>query len=550
MTPLSNNNNDQRPPTGNLEELFRQKLGEAELTPRADMWDRLDHELLLRENQGYRRRLVGYRRAAAAAVAVATLGVGGWLTQRTLAPTAPSEVAVLDTDAVSRSAAGRLGQAAHRSAANTRVAANTTAAPTADGQLAAEAPGRPTTRPGASTAAAEAGQLLADNGLATAESATARAADNLRDAFGARRRTAAPVAQPGLLNRAVAAIRQTFGGSGAASGAPGPQLPANRIAAPNGGAGVALAATTGSTSAAGAGAARSAATAADEAAMLPFIASRLHRTSLGHGLPDSLKPSLLSTPALLAAQQAADEEAEEKKMAGTSRWRWRGSYAAQRFEPNVSSAVGGGIAFSAMPTFSPSPSASRGAVTEEPIRLQPGVAQRGQLGVALPLGKKHWTLLTGVELASITGRTGREVPQPLTSNGTSANKFQTGRYAFTTAGVPVQVRYESRKQGWGVYAAVGAAVNVLLRNRTTVSNQVTTDDASYRRVLMAARGSAGVRFAPKGSHWQLNVGPEAEAGLSTLNANPSGTWTQRTRPYTVGLAASVEFGGGKVELAP
>ncbi|RAK66715.1 outer membrane beta-barrel protein [Hymenobacter edaphi] len=541
MTPVSNNHNDHRPPTGNLEELFRQKMAEAELTPRADVWDRLDHELLLRENQGYRRRLVGYRRAAAAAVAVATLGIGGWLTQRTLVPAPGTEVAVVDSSAATRRAA-RLAQAAQPSAAGT---ARSTAT------ARAASPAASTARPGFSNEDASAAGAVSqpETGLlaGTTAAPTTTPVDNLRESFGARRRVAAGRAdQPSLINRAVAAIRQTFGGGAASpAGRSGSLLPASPALAPRGNAGATLLASTAPTGVRSTGVAAALAAAESEAEAMPFIASRLRRAGLGSNVPDSLKPALLSTPVLLAAQAPAAEEQDNQKASASSHWRWRGSFGAQRFAPNVSSVVGSGIAFSAMPTPTV---AQRAPLPEEPTRLQTGLAQRGMFGVAVPLSKKHWTLLTGAEVAVISGRTGREVPQTLLNNNAD-EKFQTGRYHLTTVGVPVQVRYESRKQGWGVYAAVGAAVNVILRNRTAVGTQATTDDSSYRRMLATTRGSAGVRFSPASGNWQLNVGPEAEAGLTTLNANPSETWSQRTRPYALGLSASVEFGGGKAEPA-
>jgi hypothetical protein len=228
----------------------------------------------------------------------------------------------------------------------------------------------------------------------------------------------------------------------------------------------------------------------------------------------------------------------------------RGGYAAERFVPNVSSGTGGGIALRSASFANLQPSLAPST------KLEAGMAQRAHLGAAVPLGKKHWTLLTGAELTAIAGNTARETPQQYQSYlpGTAASNLdarepQQGRYRMTTAGVPVQLRYEGRKNGWGVYAAVGSAVNVLIRNTTQVGSESVTNDGSYRRVLMTARGSAGVRYAPAGGQWQLALGPEAETGLSTLNSNPVGKWGERTRPYAIGLAASIEF-GSKTELVP
>jgi Outer membrane protein beta-barrel domain len=532
MTPVSNNNDQQ--PKANLEELFRQKFAEAELTPRADVWDRLDHELLLRENQGYRRRLVGYRRLAAAACALVTLGAGGWLVQHVSGPSAGTEIAAVDSSAAARSAATRLEAAA--------------------AQTPLTEAGRTASRNGANGAAAEGAEATNANtatrraagatvAAASATSAPATGVDavlnQLRDSFGSA--PGSRLAQPAgsLASRALAAIKQTFGSQSASttSATAGNLTPGSRLRP-----GATDAVDGLASMAAGAEQNTAALTAAMpwSADALQPVTARLRRGAR----PDSLKASLLSAPVLAA--QPTDEEKEDKKNASISRWRWRGGYSAERFVPNMSSVTGSGVALRGIPSMN---SSLAGRVAPDQTKLQPGLAQRGHFGASVPLGKKHWTLLTGAELTSVSGNTDREMVKEFNSN-TADFQPQTGRYHLTTVGVPVQVRYEGRRQGWGVYAAVGAAVNVLLRNRTAVGTMSSTDDASYRRILASARGSAGVRYSPAGGQWQLNVGPEAEAGLTTLNANPTESWAQRTRPYAVGLSASVEFGGGKAELAP
>jgi hypothetical protein len=123
--------------------------------------------------------------------------------------------------------------------------------------------------------------------------------------------------------------------------------------------------------------------------------------------------------------------------------------------------------------------------------------------------------------------------------------------------VPVSVQYTSAKAGVSVYAKVGAVVNVLLSSRSELEGSpeatrvynATSLDSPYRQVQVAARGGAGARFQPVNAAWSVAVGPTAEAGLSTLNSEPAQTLTHRSRPYSVGLEASVEF-GGKSALAP
>ncbi|UYZ58849.1 hypothetical protein [Hymenobacter latericus] len=524
MTPVSNNNDHQQP-TGSLEDLFRQRFAEAELTPRAAVWEQLDHDLLVRENQGYRKRLLGYRRAAAAAAVLAALGLGGWFTQQgiqfnTSSSNATATVFTPDGRQGLASASvaspdnhlGAAGQAAEASAGNPRRALG--AATAANTPAAGSNPG---------------GSIASQPAPAT-HGATALLAD------GSGSRSAA--------GRALAAIKQTFGGS-AAGRLQRPGMFRPRGANP----------VTGSRTAIAQAQAPAGGNGGHYAASeVQPVAAQLRPASFAGNLlnPDSVKRALLSAPLQQAVAQTATRPAREENEKETSRpnrWRWRGGYAAERFVPNVSSPTGEGLALRAA-----DPTTNFMAPPPAPTKLQPGLAQRGHLGGAISLGKKRWTLLTGVELTSISGETMRETPRQYQSyypgTGPASQTQQEGRYRMTTAGVPVQLRYEGRKPGVSVYAAVGAAVNVLLRTRTTVGDQAASNDGAYRRLLTAARGSAGLRYAPAGGNWQVFLGPEAEAGLSTLNSNPAGQWGERTRPYAVGLSASVEFGGGKVALQP
>jgi hypothetical protein len=58
-----------------------------------------------------------------------------------------------------------------------------------------------------------------------------------------------------------------------------------------------------------------------------------------------------------------------------------------------------------------------------------------------------------------------------------------------------------------------------------------------------------MQYRPAGASWLVALGPAAEAGLNTLNAEPSQSYWHQNRPYSVGLEASVEFGLGKPVVA-
>ncbi|MBC8083460.1 MAG: hypothetical protein H7Z21_09635, partial [Hymenobacter sp.] len=75
-TSAPNSTPDPRP-TGDLEHLFRQKFAGAEVPPRAGLWEQLDHELLVEQNNTFRRRL-GVHRWVAAACLLLLFSVSGW----------------------------------------------------------------------------------------------------------------------------------------------------------------------------------------------------------------------------------------------------------------------------------------------------------------------------------------------------------------------------------------------------------------------------------------------------------------------------------------
>ncbi|KAA9331663.1 hypothetical protein F0P96_15635 [Hymenobacter busanensis] len=518
MIPSTDNTPEQRP-TGNLEDLFRQKFADAELTPRADVWERLDHDLLVRQNEGYRRRLGVWRWAAAAACAVATLSGGAWLTQQGRSTRASSEVAAVATlrETIAPNAATEpVERRAAAEAETTQGLASASSQPMNSGLAAGTA---------------------AEQGFAQAGAEAAQASEqgvNQQRARAAMSGLGSSLAASGSQERAIAGMGRAAGTSSVAAG-----FGSRSEAAYS-----------------GADAVASLAGLRMEADLLNPVAASL-RGGAGFGRPDSLKAFLHQAPPMLAFAEAPGPQAEDDKHAPAARnWRWRGGYSASRFVPNFAvSSVS--VADAGFPAVTNSPSMSRPAkfITKTVPVLAAGIAHRGQLGGSLQVGKR-WSIVTGGEVASIAGNTTvEENPTNLYPNGTPMVAYRqpaqrAARYHFATAGVPVQARYSGQKSGWSVYAAVGAAVNVLLRNRLEADGQEVADEVSYNRLLASARGDMGVQFASAKAPWKFMIGPEAEVGLNTLNANASGTWLERTKPYSIGLAASVEFGARKPDAQP
>ncbi|WP_426493235.1 hypothetical protein [Hymenobacter sp. 102] len=513
-------------PTGDLEYLFQQKFAEAEVTPRASFWDQLDHELVVQqheqvvqENTAYRRRLVLHRWVAAACLLLA-LGFGSW--------------AYLSTQPLGSAPdfAAQLGAA------------------DAAGQLSATA--ATTTAPGTTDAAsAAAGTSVTQELLALAGSSS----------------SAPQVGNPGSravaggyygaynAGQAIATQESRFGYGYTEASYAGSQYT-------NGSAGIRL-------TAAGTGTSALDPYALSEAGLLAPRAAYLRRL-LGLGRPDTLKPALQAVPqpAVTEALAAAAPEQEQKETPKLwKRLRLGGGYAVGTFNPNINfSRTDGRV------KADPVSNALRSYYQEEAEdeyrrNLRSGLAQRVALTASFALNR-HWTLTAAAEAAELRATSattygfidGKQVgPQAAdifsrpAAYSPAPPQPRTTSYRYRTAAVPVGVRYGSNKAGLSLYAKVGAAVSVLLSSRSelegspgaTRSYTYKSAESPYRQVLVSGRSGAGVRYQPASANWSLNVGPTAEAYFTTLNANPNQRAINQSRPYSLGLEASVEFGAPK-----
>lgn len=511
-------------PTGDLEHLFQQKFAEAEVTPRASLWDQLDHELVIQqheqvvqENTTYRRRLVMHRWVAAACLLLA-LGFGSWAFLGNSGLNSSPELAA-GTSAESGTGF-RLGEGAATGATVASGASSGGAA--AAGVLASATEngmGRQQLPEGAIVPADQRsglGQMLA--GLyesVTGERSGGYDAGQLRGEGLGNRQYAAGAASL-FASHSSAAENAFFAGSG----------------------------------------------------LLEPRAAYL-RNNLGLRRPDTLKPALLAVPqAPTQTQELAAVEPEQKETPRLwKRLRLGGSLAAGSFSPNINFSHTDGRV-KADPVTTALRSYYQDEAEDEYRRnLRPGLSQRVALTASYALNK-HWTLTGGAEVAEqratsattygfIDGKqVGREAAdifsRPAAYNAAPAQP-RTTSYHYRTAAVPVGVRYGSNKAGLSLYAKVGAAVGVLLSSRSeldgspeaTRAYSAKSTDSPYRQVLTSLRGGAGVRYQPATASWSLAVGPAAETYLTTLNANPSQRVANQSRPYSLGIEASVEFGTPK-----
>jgi hypothetical protein len=516
-------------PTGDLEHLFRQKFAEAEVTPRASFWDQFDHELvvqqheqIVQENTTYRRRLVLHRWVAAACLLLA-LGFGSW---------------------------AYLGNAGWNS--SPQLAAELPAAGTADGNGLGE---------GESTASTASAGLEADPAAAglTANDLLADVSQRSADQpNGASADAAAANGRPGLGSMLASLYESVTGTNGTGqyqSGQAGSFRPAY-----DGAAGSMFAANTAGT------------VAADNAygigaGLLEPRAAYL-RNNLGLRRPDTLKPALLALPQAPAAELAAVEEPEQKE--ATKLWkrlRVGGSYAVGSFNPNINFSRTDARAKADPVTTALRTYYQEEAENEYRRNLQSGLSQRVAVAASYALNK-HWTLTTGAEIAEQratsastygfmdgkqVGREAADLFSRPAAYSPAPVQPRTTSYRYRTAAVPVMVRYGSNKAGLSLYAKVGAAVSLLVNSRSELEGSpeatrtytARSTDSPYRQVLTSVRGGAGVRYQPVTATWSLAVGPTAETYLTTLNANPSQRVANQSRPYSLGIEASVEFGSPK-----
>ncbi|WP_019946255.1 hypothetical protein [Hymenobacter aerophilus] len=513
--PPSDNHQPSSRPTGDLEHLFRQKLAEAEVRPRANFWDQLDNELvaqqhtdMVRQNAIYRQRAAMYRWAAAACLVLA-LGAASWAyLAQSARPGAPQLAATAE------SAASSLGLALPQAGADrydhlaglaATLAANEAAAQSAGAYESGYASGRMPR--GASQSAA--GYEPVATGLASA-----------------------------------ADFAGTYSGSGSLA-----LLGGNRHAA----------------------------TWSQPGNLAVSFDDLNLRDELGLGRPGQRRLALPAEAAAAPALKAAFTPEPTHKAPGKlwKRLRVGGSYALSVFNPNINFSRADGRTKSDPVTDALRSYYQEDAEREYRRNLRSGPSQRVALTAAYQLSP-HWTLTTGAEWAEsrassatsfgfLDGKqVGSEAPDLFAqrnsnvsfgvSSASGAAPARPTSYRYRTAAVPVTLTYGSGKSGLSLYAKAGAVVSLLINSRSelegspdaTRSYDIRSSESPYRTLFASGRVGGGVRYQPVLSTWNVTVGPSAEVFITPLNANPSQRAARQTRPYSLGVEATVEFGSTKV----
>lgn len=572
--------NSQSPPKGSLEELFRHHLLESEaaaVPPRPLVWEHIDNSLLLAQNEKYRRRLLVHRWGMAASLLLAALAGGGWWHSQQGAPatlasahpqSSAAQAAVANATTASRRALPPASQPTSQDAAPGPSLASSTTLP----------PSQPLNHAGASTAATTAATIAAAQrgtnrgphfgsaGLV----ATTQPEPGGQAAGATGQRALAfngPISRPAVAQRPRQGVVASQAAATANAGAHAVAFSSTTTAEPIGTTATSLSAGSLGFSAAAPGVSQREAAPAASRTEPTFAAAALPTGQTARATNSRASEALLATHQVLLALAPAEaplpnltlKEVAPLPATELRRWRFGVEYAASAFNPNID--FNRGSATYNMALGFNTVSVTRSAAAEYRANLRAGLGQRLGLRATRWLSG-HWSLSTGVELAQqnahsatssgFVGEQQADLSSTLPATVYVPRELRTSSYRYRSAGVPVELRYDNQaKAGLSFYGRVGAIVSALLSVRSEVaSNPEATRTYSffsastpYRRLTTLLRGSAGVRYRPANSTWGVSVGPTAEAGIQSMNAETDKSFLQQNRPYSFGLEAGFEFGG-------
>ncbi len=534
------------PPKGSLEDLFRHHLLESEaaaVPPRPQVWEQLDNSLLLAQNEQYRRRLRVHRWAIAASLLLASLAGGGWWHSQQqsplLATTAPAaQPAELPGLASARHAVATPGLTTAPAVAS-RTNHSITLTPSAIDQTATLRAQAPSTN----SYAAATGQSATPHQPVQAAAWQPREQSTYAGTH---------AGQGGLpeatTTRTVAAVT-----AASATQATTPASRMRRAALPPAGnaeqAVLALATELRSATPAAADN-QTLATAAATPGTADVTTQALALNSLSAHMANLDAPGAAALPASLAAIAVTMPPVELVRP-----WQYGLSYAASAFQPNID--------FSKAPTsynqslgFN-SASITNNAAAEYRNNLQAGLGQRLGVWASHRLGGSRWRLRTGLELAQNTATSATSVSfvgeqvADLTYAQAMQAHLQRTSYRYRSASAAAEMRYASPlKTGFSLYGRVGALLTALLHVRSDVDGtpeatrtyNLLSTSSPYRPFTGSLRGGGGIQYRPVGHQWALNLGPVAEFGILSLNADPSQDFWHQQRPYSFGLEAGLELG--------
>ena len=560
----------QPPPKGSLEELFRHHLLESEaaaVPPRPLVWDHIDNSLLLAQNEKYRRRLLVHRWGMAASLLLATLAGGGWWHSQQVA-TATLASAHAQSDAARLAVAGATSARTGTTNTGTALLADNSTSTSAQRLVNGATAGTSTTEQlaGNQPNVAATNTLLADgaNSPTHAGGAGSRAGTNWAGTAKSTGHNSIERSQADATAGTVAyaTASQRAHGANKTAGAMPTRTFTFSSTNPNA---IAATATSPSVHSSSVLSAVSQPTTGSEAAQEEgiYAQNELAATRMAEASLDARLVKLALASAALPPAKLSPKELLPPAPTLLRPWRYGAEYAIMAFQPNIdfnrsSTDYNPALGFNTV-------SLTRAAAAEYRANLKPGLGQRLTLRATRWLGG-HWSVGTGIEVAQQTAYsatsaafTGEQLADlssstPSTGNGNASTSrdLQGSSFRYRSAGIPFELQYDNQaKPGISFYGRVGAIVSALLSVRSEVASNpeatrtysFTSASTPYRRLTALLRGSAGVRYRPAGRGWGLNVGPTAEMGVQSLNAETDRSFLQQSRPYSVGIEAGIEFGG-------
>ncbi len=269
----------------------------------------------------------------------------------------------------------------------------------------------------------------------------------------------------------------------------------------------------------------------------------MHQASLNApgaaGLPTSLSPVDVTMPPVELARH----------------WQFGLSYAASAYQPNIDFTKPAATYNAALGVNSAS--ITNTAAAEYRNNLRAGLGQRLGVWASRRLGGSRWRLRTGLELAQNTATSATSVSfvgeqvADLTYAQAMQAHLQRTSYRYRSVSAAAEMHYSNPlKTGFSLYGRVGALFTALLNARSDVDGTpeatrtytLLSSSSPYRHLTTSLRGGGGIQYRPVGHQWALNLGPMAEFGILSLNADPSQDFWHQQRPYSFGLEAGLELG--------
>ncbi|AKD03103.1 hypothetical protein POKO110462_05105 [Pontibacter korlensis] len=565
---MSSATNDKR---GSLEEEFRRRMQDAEASPSADLWDRIDHSLTVQENGHYKRGMLFYRQLAAACVTLLLIAGGFAAYYFSGSDAVPASQVQLQTGTIAATAPATRGEEQTTETEGLAVdeaiaeAMQKAVQPQELFAKQGAAPDRSTTiSPNSSSATSISTQKDAAPAIADATTTNPGAWHSVPD------HKYSSILQGKQDSRESMGIRSMFSRF---------ENVHRTITRPS-------SATAGFNAERRTGfAAGSSPEPTDDFKRLNEIV--MNRMKQLQAEQEAVKQMYKSEKALAVA---GSTEKEQESVSG-GRWSLGMAYAPSYFEQNIGipTQLMMGTAASSFASFAPPTALQESARLMDDAReeyeeeVEPGFSFGIEAKAGFKIGKK-WKLLSGLGFTQNTARSkssyviqqfwrrpgtqDKETPgattiflPSLSSNFASdslsvaqTNEFNV-LYRYRHLTVPVGMQYEGKLgKDWFWFAGAGVAANILVQT-SIIANSAEVRDIDYelndekspfRKLQWSGNVTAGVGKRLT-NNISVAIGPEYRGYFDTMLSSPEKAQAPQGKPYTMGInmAVNYELGSGR-----